>query len=169
MSAKQMLLYRWSCSWCQVSKLRVRKAQAGSWNKIQGSAGTADMFILSWLARQLQQQTCYILPSCAWPSGHSRDAAVTPPLFRWSSHISTTQPLTKGVTRDVHAQCYKRTQLLHSLTYRMWGKSKAMGWESLTTPSWLICFSLQLYSIRKSLNVINYVSRSRRTTTLLLS
>ena len=66
----------------------------------------------------------------------------------WNAGLDEAQPgikiarrnintVTKRVSRDTHAQCFKWSQLLHShhLQY--------VGWKGLNTPSCLICFSLQ--------------------------
>ena len=51
-----------------------------------------------------------------------------------------TRPVAKWVQCDGHAQCYKWSQLLHNHYLQNVGQQwEALGPESLTTPSWLIC------------------------------
>ena len=111
------------------------------------------MFILSWLVQQLWQQT-YITKDnttslladaaavavdmlyslLSWVTHrHSSDAAVMQPLLQVElTYGYHTQPETKWIARDLHAQCYKWPQLLHSHYLQN------VVLEGLDTPSWLI-------------------------------
>ena len=111
----------------------------------QGATGTADTFILSWLARQPQHS---LYPG--WPSSHSSTYAVFspllagptntavikeqfPPLYGWSSYRGTPQSIPQpSKYLMTHTQCYKWSQLLHSHYL------ENVGQESLNMPSWPI-------------------------------
>ena len=107
------------------------------------------MLILPWLA---QQTTSYMLSSHDWAKEHSYNAAVMPPLFRWSLHMCIAQSiLWTSEYLVMHLQeCYKWSQLLHKppdahVQGYKWSQLlhshylQNVGRESLTTPSWLIC------------------------------
>ena len=50
------------------------------------------------------------------------------------------QPVTQWVPRDIMCSGYKWSQLLQNHYLQNVGKEwEGMGWESLTTPTWLIC------------------------------
>ena len=62
-----------------------------------------------------------VAPLVADPTDNSHGSAVMSLLSRESSYVyHTKKPMTKQVPRDTHAQCYKRSQLLHRLFTQCW-------------------------------------------------
>ena len=88
--------------------------------------------LLSWLTQQTQ----------LWGSSN------TATLSGAHTGILHKVSVTEWVPRDGHVQCYKWSQLLHNhYLQNVWQGQEAMGQESLTVPSWLICsFPMAIYS-----------------------
>ena len=114
--------------------------------RTRGAIGITETFILSWLTQQLQQQPqqnhnitssnqTMMLLQC------SPNAAAARAFIVKFIEAYCTKPHDQQVSRDPQAQCCKWFQLLHNHSlHNLQQEWESVGWESLTTPSWLICF-----------------------------